>query len=109
MTRDEAIKWLQGIEERYFNGGDEVYDKKRREAVRMAIESLEQYEMAFEHGWTAAESEYRKILERKHGEWIESDFGWKCSICGNTSVMWQRTYNFCPNCGADMRKILPKP
>ena len=65
MTRDEAIKWLQGIEERYFNGGDEAYDKKRREAVRMAIESLEQYEMAYEHGWTAAESEYRKILERK--------------------------------------------
>ena len=43
------------------------------------------------------------LIERKHGEWIESDFGWKCSICGNTSVMWQRTYNFCPNCGADMR------
>ena len=43
------------------------------------------------------------LIERKHGEWIESDFGWKCSICGNTSVMWQRTYNFCPNCGAYMR------
>lgn len=41
MTRDEAIKWLQGIEKRYFHGGDEVYDKKRREAVRMAIEALE--------------------------------------------------------------------
>ena len=44
-----------------------------------------------------------EVIERKRGEWIESDFGWKCSICGNTSVMWQRTYNFCPNCGAEMK------
>jgi len=65
MTREEAVKWLQSIEEHYFHGGDEAFDKARREAVRIAIEALEQYEMAYEHGWTAAESEYRKILERK--------------------------------------------
>ena len=100
MTRDEAIKWLQGIEERYFNGGDEAYDKKRREAVRMAIESL----------------------EHKLGEWIAyngDDPNWlrndgspvfmQCSEC-NTMVVnnFAFNWNYCPNCGADMRKILPK-
>lgn len=43
------------------------------------------------------------LVERQHGEWIEGDFGWRCSVCGITSVTWQRTYNYCPNCGADMR------
>jgi len=77
MTRDEAIKWLQGIEERYFHGGDEAYDKRRREAVRMAIEAL----------------------ERKHGEWIIQNGMVVCSECFEPNF----ETNFCPNCGADMR------
>lgn len=80
MTRDEAVKWLQGIEERYFHGGDEAYDKRRREAVRMAIESL----------------------ERKHGGWIDNC----CSVCGyepyNPSGM--EKFYYCSNCGADMQE-----
>lgn len=46
----------------------------------------------------------------KRGEWILSSDGYgyignpvyKCSVCG----WWdeQTPYNFCPNCGADMRK-----
>lgn len=100
MTRNEAKEILQAVK---FLLPTEAYSDTAEEALDMAIEALEQYENAFEHGYTEAESKYREILERKHGEWIESDFGWKCSICGNTSVMWQRTYNFCPNCGADMR------
>ena len=90
MTRYEAIKWLQGIEERYFHGGDEAYDKRRREAVRIAIEAL----------------------ERKRGEWIphEKQVPWgdgttdvtmfRCSVCGYEQD-WQS--KFCPNCGTDMR------
>ena len=45
-------------------------------------------------------------VEPKHGEWIETDspYIWKCSECpcevvGNSLEQ----YNFCPNCGADMR------
>ena len=41
-----------------------------------------------------------------HGEWIESDLLFeadKCTIC-NASIYNTNGMNFCPNCGADMRK-----
>ena len=44
--------------------------------------------------------------EQKRGRW-EQKFKYhnlveagKCSVCGK----WYSTYNFCPNCGADMRE-----
>lgn len=64
------------------------------------------------------------VVERKHGEWLETSesIGWEevgcaeCSVCGKTLVLGDYTmddikfnYNYCPNCGADMREILPKP
>ena len=92
MTRDDAIEILKAI---YF------LDEKKQKALNMAIEALEQCEMAYEHGWTDAESKYRKILERKQGEWLD----YKCSLCGfepyNPSGL--ETFNYCSNCGADMR------
>ena len=41
-----------------------------------------------------------------HGEWIElgkyiDGYNWRCSVCKRESTM---AINFCPNCGADMRK-----
>lgn len=48
---------------------------------------------------------------RPHGEWNEelASFGYvdlKCSVCGCLCecVECGKQYNFCPNCGADMRK-----
>lgn len=42
------------------------------------------------------------VEERPHGEWIYKDMkGQFCSVCDAQSV-WK--FNFCPNCGADMRK-----
>lgn len=50
-----------------------------------------------------------KETERKNGHWIErslpnllgiSKF---CSICGSNYGMPHEIYNYCPNCGADMR------
>ena len=48
----------------------------------------------------------------EHGEWIESDITnekYHCSICGG--ACWYYDYqgyvaksNFCPNCGAKMKK-----
>lgn len=51
--------------------------------------------------------------ERKTGRWIEQDDGWdgtyyECSECKEAFTLIDGTpsdnlYNFCPNCGADMR------
>lgn len=46
----------------------------------------------------------------KKGEWIEcrSSEHWKCDKCGHPAPLESRDCewlsNFCPNCGADMRK-----
>lgn len=100
MTRNEAVKWLERIEERYIHGGDEAFDEARKEALDMAIEAL----------------------ERKHGEWIDGLdvpkeererhpyvylHGEKyCSVCYKEAYFdtdyGQQLFNFCPNCGARM-------
>lgn len=51
------------------------------------------------------------IEERKRGKWIEHDDGelsYYCSECGkhqygNFSEISNGEFNYCPNCGADMR------
>ena len=54
------------------------------------------------------------VVEVKHGEWIEMRDPWgddpyyNCSCCNDAFVLLEGTpkdnnYNFCPNCGADMR------
>lgn len=82
MTRNEAIVWLERIEERYIHGGDEAFDEARKEALHMAI----------------------KALERKKGEWEVIDYAeprrYGCSNCH--IYVWHQT-NYCPNCGSYMR------
>lgn len=42
------------------------------------------------------------VVDVKHGEWIYKLMkGQFCSVCDMQSV-WK--YNYCPNCGADMRE-----
>ena len=53
--------------------------------------------------------DHAPTIEPKRGEWIEniknvSDLIWheyECDQCGELALM---RHNFCPNCGADMRK-----
>lgn len=73
MTREEAIKWLKRIKERYILCGDEGFDKARKEALHMAIRSLEAWESLYEK---TAEWESEALYEvEKHchdedaGEW----------------------------------------
>ena len=46
------------------------------------------------------------VRENVKGEWIADELtGWLCSNCGEHIVLNIRMHgNFCPNCGADMRK-----
>ena len=47
-------------------------------------------------------------VKRERGEWVKQGKDWdcKCSICGGESFyhLDSTPSNFCPNCGADMRK-----
>jgi hypothetical protein len=68
-------------------------------------------------------SECRKRLERipaadvrpvVHGKWVQDcDYHFRCSVCGDRYVVSNGNpldaangWNFCPNCGADMREVL---
>lgn len=49
------------------------------------------------------------VRENVHGEWIYKNDNilmptgyWECSVCKEGRLMYEE--NFCPNCGADMRK-----
>lgn len=50
--------------------------------------------------------ENNNVVVREKGEWVPGDSIvfpiWKCSLCGIGFITGQS--NFCPNCGADMRK-----
>ena len=116
MTREEAIKWLKAIKDKYIRGGDEEFDRQRKVAVDMAIKALEQpesddwskysdklWKTAYERGKRDAEQP-----ERKKGKWIELYHNnYKCSVCGdwwvNNDNEMVKDFKFCPNCGTDMR------
>ena len=44
----------------------------------------------------------RKDFGRPQGKWICDYRTCKCSVCNFTTVI--DTYNYCPNCGAEMQK-----
>lgn len=44
MNIEQAAKWLDAIKEKYIHGGDDEMDAKRKEAIDMAIRSLEAWE-----------------------------------------------------------------
>lgn len=81
---------------------------------RLEAEDIETYGCSIPEGFDAKPAvEALEALpsaepERHRGEWIEDghERGFsECSKCGYiaVSVLSERHYNFCPNCGADMR------
>ena len=49
-----------------------------------------------------------KALERPQGEWVDTNSGYKCSVCGESNDYAYDEYKhkftdyYCPNCGAKM-------
>lgn len=82
-----------------------------------AIDIFDDYNVSVENGELEAYSRDRKMLcdlpsaqpERKTGKWLSEnrtmDAFWVCSVCGFPSEAHAANiiYNYCPNCGADMR------
>lgn len=75
-----------------------------KRAREMAGIAREQLEYAYNSGYKAAKAKY----ERPQGNWIPlyprtvGEWEYRCSNCGHRGFMHQ--YNFCSDCGADMRK-----
>lgn len=40
-SESQAINWIEAIKEKYIHGGDEGYDRKRIEALNIAISAIE--------------------------------------------------------------------
>lgn len=81
---------------------------KYKKAREMAELNIEQLEFAYNSGFADAKSKY----ERPQGEWITTKVDTDlddtvCSICGKSCEDIEGTphkTNFCPNCGAKMKK-----
>lgn len=76
MEIKEAIEWLKSIDKKHTHGGDEGFDSKRHEAMRMAISALEKQKA-------------KKPLP------VSNDSTWsKCPVCGGTNID-----EYCGKCG----------
>ena len=67
------------------------------------------YPSTFAHGLWAAADEIAKmdgedVRPVKRGEWGSDISIATCEHCGHAFPAFMRLYNFCPNCGAEMRE-----
>lgn len=84
MTRSEAIEHLKNIVIYSFQDG---YTDEARQALDMAIKALEE-------------------PEQKKGKWITYHYlseNWSECECDQCHKYVRVAYDFCPNCGANMR------
>lgn len=128
MTREEAIKILKAI--RVYECYPKSASEETKEAIDMAIEALSQpivakcYEIDNDRVYCSpemADKIYRALYEKTNvqnmhrGEWVDKEipcnpyppvFCVECSACGyrvGRETFQENTFNYCPNCGADMR------
>ena len=123
MTNEEAIDELSVIYERLSHPDDcesgfySFRDGDYLKALELAIQALETGEVymtgedynLYMEGYKSGLSDGRKDAERPKGEWKVYDrqggipITDMCSNCRYEMRWYKNKYNFCPNCGADMR------
>ena len=86
-------------------------DDNLRKYYANQLKRQEYLKIGFKQGFEAGYAKAKEDFERPRGEWIEhrqyymnyfvSEY--ECSNCRDE--VWQETeWQFCPNCGADMRE-----
>ena len=79
------------------------------DALIEALDSFILDDVTDVHGDTVREIlERLPTIERKTGKWIRGDAekltgSQRCSICHKACYKGKDYFNYCPNCGADMR------
>ena len=89
MTNIQAIDLLKGLEQS-LDDYCELNDEGKS-AFHMAITALEVF--------GNSEQLPSAQPERKKGEWSDGYRWQRCSLCKQTG---KKSWNYCPNCGADM-------
>lgn len=124
IDRQAAIKAIEDLQDCY-NGFSDTYDKaciigvlEEVPSAQPEIKCIAKIMLTEEQVQEAFEKAKKEILaaqrERKKGKFIGTEYDgyadgnpvyyeWKCSECGCIFEDEEPTYNFCPNCGADMR------
>ena len=98
-------KTKEQIVEAYQKGWNDCIDAITDNAPTVNIK--DQIAGAYNEGYMCGNKEAEKA--RPQGEWYYSiDKGWECNQCHEIvkdmpTCMRKALYNFCPNCGADMR------
>lgn len=83
----------------YDASGDLISREALKKAITKATYNFEQIPIRVDKVQEIIDN--APTVERPQGEWIKlRDYDFKCSLCG-FSIMDK--YNFCPECGADMR------
>lgn len=101
---------LIGAEGVYAHSGPLVYEDPEPYFIEQAITAITELLSRAEAAEARAEAAEKKAADVRpvvQGRWIEKPYllGTTnvCSVCGENYGMPHGEYNFCPNCGADMR------
>jgi len=88
----------------YKQGWNDAIDAIIDNAPTVKTFTLEDIEEQYRKGLEKGLSEWE--TERPHGEWIEmsDNYGHSSCFCSRCGTQEGKRYDFCPNCGADMRK-----
>ena len=115
MTREEAIDNIKNLK-RYMKTSDKQNRHKFLDeiyiALDMAIEALGTIDGLCENlAWYINERNRLLQEQRPHGEWIKhvddlfpEESTEECSVCHEEQRITGNDDNYCPNCGASMRK-----
>ena len=94
----------------------DVLCQEHRYKIPGKPETYSQYSEAWQDAMDRAENEIWNLPsaepERKRGKWTDRNLHWHTAICSNCNKVtmfeeWDEKiveYDFCPNCGADMRE-----
>ena len=95
ISRHGVSAWLANMG--YRGLSNKVMDEDRFPSVQP-----KSYREGYQAGFKDAQS------ERKRGRWEYVDYGgfgnWHCTVCGKICIC-NGDFDFCPNCGADMREV----